>query len=543
MADDKKVISATAIPDEDDYRIEPVTTRGELWGFWLYNSAMSAVGQMGRLIVFPLILQVLTRANGTFDGHPNIKCTEESTAILNKEGIISGDVIDPAKLPACIIKVAGTEISNIGYINYILGFAVLIQAILFVGLASFADYGPYRKKLLVGLGIGGAVSCMAMPIAHTPELYWLASMLVILITVLQAVSYIFLDGYLPLLARNDPMVINHPESRFGGSKDPNYNGPVQTYDERAASIQTYSNVASFATGFGAIFIGAATLFVTNSNVLFMEFLITACGVYWLALGIFSWARLQSRPGPPIPSGQNYLVFSIKEIGITLSKFRELPNTFKYILAFFFYGDGMSTLAQISILFSSDKLGMQGAETLFVALMFPVTSLIGNVVLLKVQSKFHVSSKSMVIFCVYVAMIIPLYAALGFFNLPFGLVKKWEAYAAIGWYGFAYGAVTTFGKVMFTELIPKGSESRFFGLAALADRGSSWIGSILVGAVSAATKDIRYGMVSILVLFVIGLPILYLVDVEKGIVDARAYAIKHNGVTFDEPTELKKVETA
>ncbi|KAI8922892.1 autophagy-related protein 22-like protein [Entophlyctis helioformis] len=517
MADDKKVIPATAIPDEDDYRIEPVTTRGELWGFWLYNSAMSAVGQMGRLIVFPLILQVLTRANGTFDGHPNIKCTEESTAILNKEGIISGDVIDPAKLPACIIKVAGTEISNIGYINYILGFAVLIQP-------------SSLLKLLVGLGIGGAVSCMAMPIAHTPELYWLASMLVILITVLQAVSYIFLDGYLPLLARNDPMVINHPESRFGGSKDPNYNGPVQTYDERAASIQTYSNVASFATGFGAIFIGAATLFVTNSNVLFMEFLITACGVYWLALGIFSWARLQSRPGPPIPSGQNYLVFSIKEIGITLSKFRELPNTFKYILAFFFYGDGMSTLAQISILFSSDKLGMQGAETLFVALMFPVTSLIGNVVLLKVQSKFHVSSKSMVIFCVYVAMIIPLYAALGFFNLPFGLVKKWEAYAAIGWYGFAYGAVTTFGKVMFTELIPKGSESRFFGLAALADRGSSWIGSILVGAVSAATKDIRYGMVSILVLF-------------KGIADARTYAIKHNGVTFDEPTELKKVETA
>jgi UMF1 family MFS transporter len=97
---------------------------------------------------------------------------------------------------------------------------------------------------------------------------------------------------------------------------------------------------------------------------------------------------------------------------------------------------------------------------------------------------------------------------------------------------------SFGKVLFAEIIPEGSESEFFALAAIVDRGSSWIGPILVGSVTNAL-NIRYGMASISILFIIGLPLLYMVDVKKGVVDARAYArriLEDSDLLFDDENE-------
>ena len=86
----------------------------------------------------------------------------------------------------------------------------------------------------------------------------------------------------------------------------------------------------------------------------------------------------------------------------------------------------------------------------------------------------------------------------------------------------FGPIQSFGKVLFAEIIPEGSESEFFALAAIVDRGSSWIGPILVGAVT-NSLNIRYGMASISILFIGALPPLYFVNVKKGIKDARGYA--------------------
>lgn len=77
--------------------------------------------------------------------------------------------------------------------------------------------------------------------------------------------------------------------------------------------------------------------------------------------------------------------------------------------------------------------------------------------------------------------------------------------------------------MYAELIPEGCESEFFALSAIADRGSSWIGPLMVGGITQVTHDMRYGMVSIAVLFIIALPLIYFVDVEKGVLDAEKYA--------------------
>ncbi len=91
------------------------------------------------------------------------------------------------------------------------------------------------------------------------------------------------------------------------------------------------------------------------------------------------------------------------------------------------------------------------------------------------------------------------------------------------FGFIFGAVQSFGKVLFAGLIPEGCESEFFALSAISDRGSSWIGPLVVAAISNMTHDIRFGLFSIAGLFIVALPLIYFIDVEKGGLDAFEYA--------------------
>ena len=70
----------------------------------------------------------------------------------------------------------------------------------------------------------------------------------------------------------------------------------------------------------------------------------------------------------------------------------------------------------------------------------------------------------------------------------------------------------------------GAESRFFSLYEIVDRGSSWVGPLLVGVMADSFGNIRYGFGVLVVLLGVGLPILYFVDPAKGKLDARNFSL-------------------
>jgi UMF1 family MFS transporter len=69
------------------------------------------------------------------------------------------------------------------------------------------------------------------------------------------------------------------------------------------------------------------------------------------------------------------------------------------------------------------------------------------------------------------------------------------------------------------MIPKGREASFFGLYEVSERGTSWLGPLLFGAVVAATNSYRQALLSLIILFVVGTVILYLTDTDQAIHDA------------------------
>lgn len=74
--------------------------------------------------------------------------------------------------------------------------------------------------------------------------------------------------------------------------------------------------------------------------------------------------------------------------------------------------------------------------------------------------------------------------------------------------------------MFADLVPKGRESEFFGLYAITDKGSSWLGPLAIAAITDATQEIRNAFIFLLVLLSLPIPIIYFgVDMHQGRLDA------------------------
>ena len=135
-------------------------------------------------------------------------------------------------------------------------------------------------------------------------------------------------------------------------------------------------------------------------------------------------------------------------------------------------------------------------------------------------------------------IIPFYGLLGF--LPFvkswgvgGLQQAWEIYPLGFVHGFVMGGLSSYCRAFYGEIIPPGSEAAFYALYAITDKGSSAVGPTIVGAIIDSVGTIRPAFGFLAVLIALPLPILYLVDVQKGRADAVALSEKESTYAYQD----------
>lgn len=86
-----------------------------------------------------------------------------------------------------------------------------------------------------------------------------------------------------------------------------------------------------------------------------------------------------------------------------------------------------------------------------------------------------------------------------------------------------GGLSSYCRSFFGLLIPPGSEAAFYALYAITDKGSSAVGPAVVGLIVDATGTIRPAFFFLTVLIALPLPLVWMVDVEKGKVDAAMMA--------------------
>ena len=109
------------------------------------------------------------------------------------------------------------------------------------------------------------------------------------------------------------------------------------------------------------------------------------------------------------------------------------------------------------------------------------------------------------------------AILGFF-----MSAIWHFYALACIIGLFQGGIQALSRSYYTRLIPTEFSAEFFGFFNMLGKFAAIIGPVLIGVVTLVTGSNRFGILSIIVLFIIGGILLSKVDEQEGVQSLQSF---------------------
>jgi MFS transporter, UMF1 family len=236
--------------------------------------------------------------------------------------------------------------------------------------------------------------------------------------------------------------------------------------------------------------------------------------------------LKPRPGPPLEEGNTcltrgkvrWLTKGVVAIADAIRSARQLPNTLIFLVLYFIYSDGYGTIGSVGVLFATENMCMGSMSMGLLVLEISVAAILGGFFVLWFQKKYDIRAKTVVVACLSIYCLLPLYGLLGFATPDdgLGLKNEWEMFVFGLVYGSMLGAVQSYTRTVFSDLTPPGREAEFFSLYEITDKGSSWMGPLIVGIMHGQTGEIRYSFFYILAVMIVPiLGLIFLVDHEAG----------------------------
>ncbi|KAG0324891.1 Autophagy protein 22 [Dissophora globulifera] len=303
-------------------------------------------------------------------------------------------------------------------------------------------------------------------------------------------------------------------------------------NEDKGHVMGQISAKGFASGyFGGILLLLVCLYISyrdKSSTRSLKFGIFLSGLWWFIFAALAAVWLKPRPGRELrleDQGQKhnalwvawrYVLYSWSRVGATIAQARKLPSAFAFLISWFFLSDGYSSISNVALLFAKTSLRLPQTYLILLSLEVPICALIGTLAFPRLQRLLGYNQKQMVLLLLVMLVMVPLYGTLGLI-LPFWphLSSARELFCLAAYFG------------LLIDLVPRGRESEFFGLYAITDKGSSWLGPLAVAAITDATHEIRHAFVFLLVLLTLPIPIIYFgVDMIQGRVDAEKASVEH-----------------
>jgi len=370
--------------------------------------------------------------------------------------------------------------------------AVFLQIFLLPILGSIADYSNLKKKMM-GLFCYIAVTATCLMYFVDGQLYWLGGLLFIVANLGFGAAVVFYNGFL-----ND----------------------ITTEDQR-------DKVSSrgFAYGYlgGGLLLALNFLLVKSAPRLGMDpFLAVrlsflSAGLWWGGFALIAFATLKTRAAEKsLPAGKTYLTIGFSELGRTFRELARLRHTLKYLIGYLFFNDGIQTVISMASVFMAQELfTAKGLKTdqsflLLIFLVVQFVAIFGALFFERLAYAINTKNAIMVSLVLWAAVVIYGYGFLHTTN------QAWLMAAVIA---IVLGGSQALSRSLFSRMIPAGREASFFGIYEVSERGTSWMGPLVFGAVVDATNSYRQALLSLIIFFVVGAIVLYLTDTDKAIHEA------------------------
>lgn len=375
--------------------------------------------------------------------------------------------------------------------TWYLGLANSAASVLVASLAPFlgaiADKASVKKKLLIFFAFIGVISTGSLSIVSQGQ--WKIAIIFYVIASIGFMSAnIFYDSLLPSVA----------------------------------SYQKRDFVSSL--GYALGYIGGAILFLVNVtmylNPKFYGITDAATAIKLSFLTVAIWWAIFSIPiliFVKEPSVQNDLgvIKSIKlgwsQLVSTMQSIRELKIVTTFLIAYWLYIDGVDTMIRMSVDYGT-SLGFSSSSLITALLMVQFIAFPATLAYSWFAGKIGIKNGILVGIIGYAMISI----------LGSMVSREWHFYALAALIACFQGGIQALSRSLYSKIIPESRSAEFFGFYNMFGKFAAIIGPPLMGYIGLITGNPRYGILSIIILFIFGGYFLIKVDVEEGERLAREY---------------------
>ena len=347
--------------------------------------------------------------------------------------------------------------------------ASLALALLMPFLGSLADLKGNKKKFLAGTIGTGAVSLAVMGVPGNAMVF-LA--IYVFSSVMLNASLVFYDAFLVDATEQD------------------------RYDEVSSQGYAWGYIGScipFIVCLVIVLFGSS-FGIGQLDGIRISFVITAA--WWL---VFSVPVLRDVHQTHFKAREEHLFrHTLKGLVGTCKKIARDKRLLMYMLAFFFYIDGVHTIITMSTSYGTD-LGIDSTQLVLALLVTQFVAFPSAIAYGRLSTRF--GTKRMLLVAVFAYFCITLFAA--FFLRE--AVEFWILAICVGLF---QGGIQALSRSEFGKLIPKEHANEYYGFFDIFGKYAAVMGTFLVSVFTQLTGNSSMGVLSIAVLFVVGFVLLW-----------------------------------
>lgn len=356
-----------------------------------------------------------------------------------------------------------SEVDYLAYWGYAASISTIIVALLGPTVGSIADTRNYKKPLFVLSMAVGVIGCAALSVPGS----WLVFLVVFVI------------------------------AKVG------YNASLIFYDSMLVDVTTPERMDKVSSnGYAWGYIGSCVPFIlslvfvlmyesfgmTMNTAMMLAFFINAA--WWVLMTVpllrnYRQKNYAETPKHPVRD-------SFRRLGHTIRDIRKEKKVFLYLLAFFFFIDGVYTIIEMATAYGS-ALGLDTTGLLLALLVTQIVAFPCALIFSVFSRKYETAS--------LIKVCILAYTGIALFAIQ--LDKQWEFWFLAVMVGMFQGAIQALARSYFAKIIPAEKSGEYFGIYDICGKGASFMGTTLVGVVAQITGVANAGVGIIAVMFVIG----------------------------------------
>jgi MFS transporter, UMF1 family len=378
------------------------------------------------------------------------------------------------------IQILGQNISSSAMMAFAITLSYGIMAFFSPPLSGIADYGGKRKFFMRIFTYIGALSCIAMYFMEKPEEWFIGWLMYVLAMIGYAGGVVFNNSYLPLIATPDK------------------------FDSLSARGFTYG------------YLGATLLLVVNLAMILMydklgfpdasiptRLAFVMVGVWWLAFANITFKRMPPDNNTPLSKGVFWKGFGeIVKVWNTVKTNRNLK---RYLASFFFFDAGVQTTIFLATTFATKVLGFKTENLITVVLVIQLLGALGAWGFAKVSERYGNKRAISILLACWIGICLSAYF----------IENQQPFYALAACVGSVMGGIQSLARSTYAKLMPAGTKdtTSFYSFYDLTDKLAVVMGTFVFGSIDQLI-GLRYSVVAMALLFLIGFLILMTVDLKE-----------------------------